>query len=200
MICSVPSRCWEIAKERTSSSVITPPALRITCASPIESPRIGYGFRRASMQATIATFLAGGSGRSPLSKPSAKASLFFRNWSMALISASLRTRFRRYMLNAIEFRSLRGNTRGPRTRSRDLVGAIDADGGAMSPLLLRTTDMRLDSRRGPSLCLAEARASRVRSEALWARPCQGDRPARPGPPERTGARHRGPAGLLDHPG
>jgi hypothetical protein len=72
MICSVPSRCWEIAKERISSSVITPPALRITCASPIESPRIGYGFRRASIQATIATFLAGGSGRSPLSKPSAR--------------------------------------------------------------------------------------------------------------------------------
>src|SRR5918994_4078217 len=86
MISSVPSRCWEIAKERISSSVITPPALRITCASPIESPRIGYGFRRASMQATIATFLAGGSGRSPLSNSSAKASLFFRNSSMALIS------------------------------------------------------------------------------------------------------------------
>src|SRR5919197_1914367 len=86
MICSVPSRCWEIAKERISSSVITPPALRITCASPIESPRIGYGFSRASMQATIATFLAGGSGRSPLSKASAKAALFFRNSSMALIS------------------------------------------------------------------------------------------------------------------
>src|SRR5215204_7471479 len=87
MISSVPSRCWEIARERISSSVITPPALRITCASPIESPRIGYGFRRASMQATIATFFAGGSGRSPLSKPSAKASLFFRNSSIGLISA-----------------------------------------------------------------------------------------------------------------
>src|SRR5262245_23493830 len=85
MISSVPSRCWEIASERISSSVITPPALRITCASPIESPRIGYGFRRASMQATIATFFAGGSGRSPLSNPSAKASLLFRNSSMALI-------------------------------------------------------------------------------------------------------------------
>src|SRR4029450_10349628 len=87
MISSVPRRCWEIARERISSSVITPPALRITCASPIESPRIGYGFRRASIHATIATFLAGGSGSSPLSKPSAKASLFFRNSSMALISA-----------------------------------------------------------------------------------------------------------------
>jgi hypothetical protein len=36
------------------------------------------------MQATIATFLAGGSGRSPLSNPSAKALLFSRNSSMAL--------------------------------------------------------------------------------------------------------------------
>src|SRR6187549_1270933 len=87
MISSVPSRCWEIASERISSSVITPPALRITWASPIESPRIGYGFSRASMQATIATFLAGGSGRSPWSKSSAKDSLFFRNSSMALILA-----------------------------------------------------------------------------------------------------------------
>src|SRR4029450_1924419 len=87
MISSVPRRCWEIARERISSSVITPPALRITCASPIESPRIGYGFRRASIQATIATFLAGGSGSSPLSKPSAKGPWFLRNSSMALISA-----------------------------------------------------------------------------------------------------------------
>src|SRR5215212_6347386 len=35
-----------------------------------------------------------GSGRSPLSKPSSKAPLFFRNSSMALISASLQTWFR----------------------------------------------------------------------------------------------------------
>src|SRR5215218_5999646 len=104
MICSVPSRCWEIARERISSSVITPPELRITCASPIESPRIGYGFRRASIQATIATFLAGGSGRSPLSKPSANASLFFRNSSMALISAPPRTWFPSNMLKATRFR------------------------------------------------------------------------------------------------
>ena len=34
MTSSVPSRRWEIASERISSSVTTPPALRMTCASP----------------------------------------------------------------------------------------------------------------------------------------------------------------------
>ena len=38
MISSVPSRRWEIASERISSSVTTPPALRITCASPSSRP------------------------------------------------------------------------------------------------------------------------------------------------------------------
>ena len=71
MISSVPSRRCEIASERISSSVMTPPALRITCASPSSSPSRPYGFRRASMQATTATLRPGGSGRSPLSKFSA---------------------------------------------------------------------------------------------------------------------------------
>ena len=71
MISSVPSRRWEMASERISSSVTTPPALRITWASPSDSPSSPYGLRRASMQARTATFLAGGSGRSPLSKASA---------------------------------------------------------------------------------------------------------------------------------
>ena len=69
MISSVPSRLWEIASERISSSVTTPPALRITWASPsFEAEQRRTGSRRASMQASTATFLAGGSGRSPLSK------------------------------------------------------------------------------------------------------------------------------------
>ena len=38
MISSVPSSRCEIASERISSSVTTPPALRITCASPSWSP------------------------------------------------------------------------------------------------------------------------------------------------------------------
>src|SRR5215207_8298237 len=132
MISSVPRRCCEIARERISSSVITPPALRITCASPIERPRIGYGFNRASMQATTATFLAGGSGRSPLSKPSAKDSLFFTNSSMALNFGPLWTWF----LKACQGRSswvFAHQDPNPLTRSRDLVGAIDADEGAVSP-------------------------------------------------------------------
>src|SRR5918995_2800899 len=132
MISSVPRRCWEIARERISSSVITPPALRITCASPIESPRIGYGFSRASIHATIATFLAGGSGRSPWSKRSANASLFFRNSSMALISAPSG-------LGSNEHRKgdqvwvFADQDPAPRPRSYDLVDAIYADEGPMAP-------------------------------------------------------------------
>jgi hypothetical protein len=67
-ISRVPSRRWEIASERISSSVTTPPALRMTCASPSCSPSAPYTFSRASMQARIATFFPGGRGRSPLSK------------------------------------------------------------------------------------------------------------------------------------
>jgi hypothetical protein len=67
-ISSVPSRRWEIASDRISSSVTTPPALRMMCASPSRKPRMAYGFRRASMHASTASFLAGRSGRSPLSK------------------------------------------------------------------------------------------------------------------------------------
>ena len=40
MISRVPSRRWEIASERISSSVTTPPALRMTCASPSFRPRM----------------------------------------------------------------------------------------------------------------------------------------------------------------
>ena len=40
MISRVPSSRWLMARERISSSVTTPPALRITCASPSASPRI----------------------------------------------------------------------------------------------------------------------------------------------------------------
>jgi hypothetical protein len=40
IISRVPSSRWLIASERISSSVTTPPALRITCASPSCRPRI----------------------------------------------------------------------------------------------------------------------------------------------------------------
>src|SRR5919202_3409334 len=65
MISWVPSSRWLIASERISSSVITPPALRMTWASPSLRPRMRYTSRRASMQATTATCLAGGSGSGP---------------------------------------------------------------------------------------------------------------------------------------
>src|SRR5829696_8114864 len=48
-----------MASERTSASVTTPPALRITCTSPCSKPRMRAGASRASMQATTATLLAG---------------------------------------------------------------------------------------------------------------------------------------------
>ena len=71
MISSVPSSRCEMARERIASSVTTPPALRITWASPSCRPRAPYGLSRASMQASTATFLPGGIGRSPLSKDAA---------------------------------------------------------------------------------------------------------------------------------
>ena len=86
MISVVPSRRWEIASERISSSVTTPPALRITCASPSSSPSTRVGMRRASMQATTATPLAGGSGRSPLSKPAAYSSALRSRSSVVLMA------------------------------------------------------------------------------------------------------------------
>ena len=37
-ISRVPSRCWEMVSDRMVSSVMTPPALRMTCASPMSRP------------------------------------------------------------------------------------------------------------------------------------------------------------------
>src|SRR5215204_628543 len=88
MISRVPSIRWEIARDRISSSVMTPPAFRITCASPSSSPRILCTSRRASMHATSATPLAGGSGRSPLSNASAYAALFLSRSSVTLMRHS----------------------------------------------------------------------------------------------------------------
>ena len=71
MISVVPSRRWEITSERMASSLITPPALRMTWASPSSKPSTLAGSRRASMQATTATPTPGGMGRSPLEKEAA---------------------------------------------------------------------------------------------------------------------------------
>ena len=78
-----------MASERISSSVTTPPALRMTCASPTSSPRMAWTSRRASMQATTASFFAGGSGRSPLSKLAAYASLLRSRSSVTLMRANI---------------------------------------------------------------------------------------------------------------
>ena len=56
---------------RKASSDATPPALRMTWASPSCMPRILAGSSRASIQASTATFFAGCDGRSPLSNPDA---------------------------------------------------------------------------------------------------------------------------------
>src|SRR5919199_1503476 len=89
-ISSVPSSRCEIASERIVSSVTTPPALRMTCASPSSRPRIRVGIMRASMHATTATFLAGGIGRSPLSKRSAYCSALRRRSSVVLMATTYR--------------------------------------------------------------------------------------------------------------
>jgi hypothetical protein len=51
---SVFSSFCEMVSERITSSVITPPALRITCASPSSRSSIRYTSTRASMQVTTA--------------------------------------------------------------------------------------------------------------------------------------------------
>ena len=58
-ISRVPSTCWEMVSERMVSSVMTPPALRMTWASPTSSPSIPNSGIRESMQATTATPRAG---------------------------------------------------------------------------------------------------------------------------------------------
>src|SRR5467141_4091392 len=51
--------------------VAKPPALRMICASPVLSPRRFSTVSRASMQASTASFRAGGIGRCPSEKDSA---------------------------------------------------------------------------------------------------------------------------------
>jgi hypothetical protein len=71
MISRVSSLRCEIASERITSSVTTPPALRMMCASPFSRPRMAKISIRESMQVTTATCLRGGVGSPPLSKRSA---------------------------------------------------------------------------------------------------------------------------------
>src|SRR4051812_27680978 len=89
MISCVPSLCCEIASERIVSSVTTPPAFRMTCASPSFSPRTFVGISRASMHATTASLRPGGIGRSPLSKLEEYCSALRRTSSVVLIGWTL---------------------------------------------------------------------------------------------------------------
>ena len=66
MISSVPSSRWEIASERISSSVTTPPALRITWASPSCRPSAPEDVEPGVHAGDDSDLLAGGSGRSAL--------------------------------------------------------------------------------------------------------------------------------------
>src|SRR3954453_2212905 len=120
MISSVPSRRCEIDSERISSSVTTPPALRMTCASPSASPSSPYGFRRASMHARTATCFAGGRGSSPLSNDAAYCSAFCRSSSVTLT---------RCLLLAWDGRKGGVNGSAPRL-FRGLVCSCDGDGRA----------------------------------------------------------------------
>jgi hypothetical protein len=56
---SVPSRRFEITSERSASSLATPPAFRITCASPSSRPSARDGSTRASMHVSTASRRAG---------------------------------------------------------------------------------------------------------------------------------------------
>ena len=58
------SRC-ERTRERSTSSVSSPPALRRICASPESSPKIRKVSMRESIQVTIATCFAGTRARGP---------------------------------------------------------------------------------------------------------------------------------------
>ncbi len=51
----VPSARWLMVSERITSSVTTPPALRMVWQSPSSRPSAACRLRRASMQATTAT-------------------------------------------------------------------------------------------------------------------------------------------------
>jgi hypothetical protein len=62
MISVVPSSRWLIDSDLIMSSVITPPALRSTCASPLPRPSSSATSSRESMQATTTTCLDGRPG------------------------------------------------------------------------------------------------------------------------------------------
>jgi len=74
-------RC-ERTRDRSTSSVTSPPALRITCASPESKPKIRKMSMRESMQVTIAMRFVGMTARGP-SKSASRAIAFPRSSSIA---------------------------------------------------------------------------------------------------------------------
>ena len=85
----VPSRRWEIASERITSSVITPPALRRTCASPSASPSAAKTSSRESMHVTIASARLGRRSRWLLGSAPAKSALLASSSSITSMPRTL---------------------------------------------------------------------------------------------------------------
>ena len=77
------ARVWESPSERITSSVTTPPALRMTWASPAARPRTASGSIRASMHVTTAMASAGGGGSS-VGGTSARARTASTAWPSAV--------------------------------------------------------------------------------------------------------------------
>ena len=77
----VPSILCEMTNERRASMEMRPPAFLMTCASPMSNPMNASGWILASMHVTMATFLAGGAGRSQLK--------VFRNFALAARISSI---------------------------------------------------------------------------------------------------------------
>ena len=79
-ISRVPKDLWERQRDRMTSSVTTPPALRTICASPFDRPRILKISIRESMHATTAKRMLGATAKSLSSNLSAKSRLLIRSW------------------------------------------------------------------------------------------------------------------------
>jgi hypothetical protein len=86
----VPSRRWDTASERITSSVITPPALRRTWASPSPRRSIAKTFKRESMHVTMASRRLGRRSRCRTGRVAAKVRLLARSSSITPTRGSVR--------------------------------------------------------------------------------------------------------------
>jgi hypothetical protein len=87
----VPNRLCDTASERITSSVITPPALRSTCASPSRSPSAENTLRRESMHVTTASRRLGRTSRCRAGSDAAKARLLASSSSITSTRRTLAT-------------------------------------------------------------------------------------------------------------